>query len=456
MYAERELRAIERALYPNKELNVEDFPSLPCDVMKAQEMDAMLFDYNWDYGYYSFAYIREHNSSWFIDIYTYYCDLNHQICSFRVIIAPGYQMDLEHEKDFELILDGVCMAYNTRCIDGFVDKMKMLAPELKLIDYPNFSMVLGHIYYSCFRSGIREILWKAGGLCHIAKNISLFEDWDMLANNVESAFDMPLKLLRKFNSLDAIEHVIKTADGRDNAGYAYAHYHRILNDIDILNDYQIRYLCECADKEIKEKDVDKKLIKTSLASIESDFGDWEDEEYEDGHVVYEYYMRYRSMLEASEYTDLFPLYPSLSLDDLGEFRDIQDTLKKYIKNGDEIDRKFAELSWVWERKYLFEDNDFQIVIPRKAKHIFEEANHQHNCLYQYLDRIMSGYSTVVFMRKKAEPQKSFITIEINMDGKISQAYMTCNKYVSGEKEKAFINRFAAAKGLVCELFSTTG
>lgn len=79
---------------------------------------------------------------------------------------------------------------------------------------------------------------------------------------------------------------------------------------------------------------------------------------------------------------------------------------------------------------FFEDDDFITVIPTKAEEFQEEANMQHNCVYSmYYEKVCKRSTHVVFVRRKNEPEKSYITCEVDNNGTIKQYLERFNKEV---------------------------
>ena len=74
----------------------------------------------------------------------------------------------------------------------------------------------------------------------------------------------------------------------------------------------------------------------------------------------------------------------------------------------------------------YEDEEYIIRPLENLDDLFQEAASQHNCLESYIDFQCKGLYQLYFMRKKDNPNKSFITIEVN-DDHIVQALAKFNK-----------------------------
>lgn len=72
----------------------------------------------------------------------------------------------------------------------------------------------------------------------------------------------------------------------------------------------------------------------------------------------------------------------------------------------------------------FEDNNFVVLVPTVAKEFEAEADYQSNCVYRaYYPKVLKHETHIVFIRHKTEPEKPYITCEVNNDGEIVQ-YLT--------------------------------
>ena len=111
--------------------------------------------------------------------------------------------------------------------------------------------------------------------------------------------------------------------------------------------------------------------------------------------------------------------------------------KEFKKSMDTYARECA--------KYIYQDDEYEIMIPETVKDILEESERQHNCLDQFVMEILEADMIVLFMRDKSRRNKSLVTIEVG-DKSIRQAKACCNKSPTIEQMK-FIDKFAKAKGL---------
>lgn len=433
------IRAIERIIYPNQIMNKDKFP--PIDSLNAaiMEMESYVFDFScW---WLCYIYVRENESGWFVDVYFYMMNENNKLEIKRFIIAPGYAMHEDEEEEFLYLSRAGFMVFNERVCGCVYSELDEIAPELHLVEYKDFGKMLHHIYFASFRSGIRELLFKAGGLDEIAMSLSTVDDWDLMGKNVSQAFNhIPYKMLKKLNSQNAVLTILHSEDTRTKAKEIYEKYHVMLNDINQINEFQFRYLNECMADNIV---LPNKHILKELANLKSGWSEDIGEDI-DGHEIYNKFMYYQELInKMDKYKSVFPRYPSLAEQD--RFWELLQILELYIKQEAVVDKRLLELSCIWNERYFYEDDRYVIVVPKGIEDILQESEHMHNCLYSYVLPIMNGSTTVVFMRDKKKPMNSLVSVEIK-EGSINQALQCCNKEIT-PIQKAFLKSFAKKKGL---------
>ena len=84
---------------------------------------------------------------------------------------------------------------------------------------------------------------------------------------------------------------------------------------------------------------------------------------------------------------------------------------------------YEELLQEIKAKYEFANDTYQIIVPENFAQITEEGMNLHHCVgntERYFDRIVSRETYICFLRKVAEPDKSYYTIEVEPGGTIRQ------------------------------------
>lgn len=61
------------------------------------------------------------------------------------------------------------------------------------------------------------------------------------------------------------------------------------------------------------------------------------------------------------------------------------------------------------------DGVFQIIMPHSAREIVEEGVRQNHCVGRYVERVATGESVILFLRRAEDPEKNFYTVEIKKD-----------------------------------------
>lgn len=432
-------RQLERMVLNNPTLDTSEYPPLDEYLADIQEMESLTFDYS----FYSlcYIYIRENNKNWFVDVYCYYSSYRENLINTkRFVIAPQFQMTEEDENSFFAFVNSNYVMFNTRTCENYIQDIDRLAPDIHIKPYKNLGLALFHTYYASFKSGVRELLLKAG-LEYVAMGLSNVDGWNIIARNIEEAFQVPLNLVKKLNYPGGIEKIMSSPQNHDHAIIVYNKYSSLLNDVNTINEFQIHYMMECADE---EKTVDKKLLR-ELSDLKSRWDSYEDE-YIDGFEVYNQLRDYQVLCEeVNGYKTIFPKYPSLEVENMERFYETYYLLKIYIEYEPKFEEKMRKYYQAGV-KYIYENNQYEIIVPSTVKELLEESECQHNCLYQYVMEILEGRMTVLFMREKSRRKKSLVTIEVDR-GVVKQAKAACNKLPTINEMK-FINLWAKKKGLL--------
>ena len=125
------------------------------------------------------------------------------------------------------------------------------------------------------------------------------------------------------------------------------------------------------------------------------------------------------------------------------FQNFINAQKSYITTKNFNDNNV--LKEIYEEKsnsLLYENSDFKIVLPTTKEMLFDEGESQKNCVYnRYLKIILDKKCYVVFVRKKNDINKSYITCEVNLQGKIMQYLEKCNKRTNDEKALQFAKEY---------------
>lgn len=125
------------------------------------------------------------------------------------------------------------------------------------------------------------------------------------------------------------------------------------------------------------------------------------------------------------------------------------------ENNREKEEKMKKLDE--KRKIVFEseDDEFLIRLPVKLSEIIREGGSLNHCVGGYVDRHATGSTTILFLRKKSDKDKSFYTIECHgTDPKkgitVAQIHGQSNKWLGNNPEAVpFVLRWLRDKGIKC-------
>lgn len=120
------------------------------------------------------------------------------------------------------------------------------------------------------------------------------------------------------------------------------------------------------------------------------------------------------------------------------FRQYINAKRAYRINKDTLINKGIAINQQKRLEALsFENETFMVVIPMTKEELRTEGELQRNCVGGYGDKIAEGSRNVVFIRRKSDPTKAYITCDIYPDGTINQYLTKCNYVASADDAKAF-------------------
>lgn len=109
-----------------------------------------------------------------------------------------------------------------------------------------------------------------------------------------------------------------------------------------------------------------------------------------------------------------------------------------VKNKNK-DKKILDNSRKYE-KYIYFNDSFLICPCRHSGELIEESYVLNHCVKQYIDRVSRNETEIFFIRKKEEPNKPYVTLELKKK-KIAQCYGK-NDYIPNEHVKKFVKKWA--------------
>ena len=100
--------------------------------------------------------------------------------------------------------------------------------------------------------------------------------------------------------------------------------------------------------------------------------------------------------------------------------------EKNTERDREVNEKFPNIKKDYEKNqehFGYGTKEFIIMVPRKASDITQEGRLQHHCVgasNTYLNRMNTGRSYILFLRKREDPEMPYYTLEVDWDGEIEQ------------------------------------
>ncbi len=122
--------------------------------------------------------------------------------------------------------------------------------------------------------------------------------------------------------------------------------------------------------------------------------------------------------------------------------------EKALKDAYQKRKKFIGIKKGYKQNlqiFGWEYKDYEFIVPKTYEDIVLEGNSQHNCVgasVRYMLAMANRESFIVFLRKKAEPEKSFYTIEVNFK-QIIQAYSAYNRKEEWDRVKPVLDKWMA-------------
>ena len=144
-------------------------------------------------------------------------------------------------------------------------------------------------------------------------------------------------------------------------------------------------------------------------------------------------------ISISELQRLHDLYTAMSNE---QFRQRQAMYAEETRKQEERRRKDNKLKLEFRQQLNYEDENYLIRLPVDGDEIQQEGLTLHHCVGGYAYNHESGATTIMFLRKKSEPDKPFYTIEVEIglaDGKVAglrirQIHGFGNRYLGNDPE----------------------
>lgn len=110
-------------------------------------------------------------------------------------------------------------------------------------------------------------------------------------------------------------------------------------------------------------------------------------------------------------------------------------------------------------KYDFYDKEkgMKVIVPEHLSELVKEGEAMHNCVGTYIARVARADTDVVFVRRTANPEESYITVEVEPGtGRIIQAREKYNTAVKGKPARDFMAAFAVHAARAAKKYRAMG
>ena len=274
--------------------------------------------------------------------------------------------------------------------------------------FADIGEALEYIYFVS-HSGPREILYKAG-LCNIGAYLDQYETYNVIGTTPQSIIghDVPLKLLRILNQPSYTDYFLDE-EFLERAVMVYSHYSGYIGKT-YPSLGQWLYLDGLFFRGMVAKDEFSRPLYNYLESI--------DKCWVASKAIVDKYFCFLEMRESMD------LVSKIKIPEPG-------SLEKALRRLETIreNRKYDRLYRIRARRdaawYEYSDENYIVVFPKTPDDIFMEALALRNCLDNYYERHANCQTTIVFLRKKEEPDKPYVAMEV-ASGRIIQVRAACN------------------------------
>ena len=178
--------------------------------------------------------------------------------------------------------------------------------------------------------------------------------------------------------------------------------------------------------------------------------------YRSYHKIVKYFKQ-QELETFRDYNDYLILLDRLNINKNNEntlfpsdFKTAHDSAVQMLQQKEDEERKaklerklnkFNKLLKKYQKKYTYSSNELTIRPLASVDEVYEEAQQQNNCVYtNYCDKYLEGKTILLVVRKKAEPDKSYCTVEILLNDELIQCRAKNNASAPSEV-KEFMNEF---------------
>ncbi len=351
----------------------------------------------------------------------YFWDLTQYDWVQRIILEPGKQLDEKSEDLFLSICERTDVTIDPEDIAETGKRCGSCFPEIHLPEYNNHpEHLLLHVYFATWRSGPMEILYKAN-LDYMGETLHKMDEYDLVASSPTGLMGgLPIRLLRMLNNSWG-KDLLLTGEKRQEVLAVYRRFSHILKNNLPLTEKRYEYLRFCMEEQLEWNSKSFRFV----------------EMFDEMELFYEYldYLKLRKKLKEELGGSM--VFPAAvwSVDDMLTHIHQAEELYQILGNREKYNYNLRQ-QYTRNNHVCYEDAENLVILPRSLEDIIKEANEQKNCLISYISEVVSGDTIICFWRKRKDPYRSYITMEIS-GSELLQAYGRCNRRLT-EKEKNWL------------------
>lgn len=178
--------------------------------------------------------------------------------------------------------------------------------------------------------------------------------------------------------------------------------------------------------------------------------------YRSYHKIVKYFKQ-QNLKTFRDYNDYLILLDRLNIDKDNEntlfpsnFKTAHDSAVQMLQQKEDEERKakleqklskFNKLLKKYKKKYTYSSKGLIIRPLVSIDEVYEEAQQQNNCVYtNYCEKYLKGKTILLVVRKVAEPDKAYCTVEISLNDELIQCRAKNNASAPAEVKK-FMDEF---------------
>lgn len=367
-----------------------------------------------------YPYIRKQvNGKPYFDIY-FFATVDRDLADYyRIVIEPGKRLPSEQEEALLWFCRRPFLAVSDYDFYLFNDLVNAKCPELHYPEYESEKIgeAIEYLYFASHKN-LLEILYKAS-LDVIAKNIINISGINYIGTTPSDIIaGIPIRLLKIFNNENMVGNLFED-NSQNETVEIYRKLGGYLKKNDSPNAVQWKYLEKVFYGDMPF--IRKVYVELILAHREKYIDDYNE------------YLKLKDQV-----SDYYPYSGIPKINEISRVRSSMENIIDMIADEDEINIKLALITN--KLSYQYSDDKYEVIVPRTLKEFTREAASQHNCLLDYIDSVLNGTTTIIFVRDKSKIHKSLVTIEI-FENRISQALGACNRELKLD-ELDFVDRFS--------------